>query len=326
MTTGAPVLFNSLDGETADRLARHPGALDRAMDYASYMAMPLIARGVVVGCAIFGRMPASPPFNEGDIALAGQLASQAAVCLDNARLYERERRTVQALQLGLRPGRARVPNGVEIANRYLPVRESVVGGDWHDITPLPGGRAALIVGDAMGHGPEAAAVMVQLRTAAHTLADMDLPPEQVLHRLDTMAAGMAVAPFAATCVYAVINPQTGSCSIAQAGHHPPVLVHPGDTTEVLDLPPGLPLGIGEGFFEASPVDLPPGTVLALYTDGLVESRLRPLDTGMTELREALGKTLAEPAASLDDACQVITQSLREHSEDDVTLVLARIRS
>jgi Stage II sporulation protein E (SpoIIE)/GAF domain len=326
MTTGAPVLFDQLDGETADRLARQPGALEMAMGFTSYMAMPLIARGVVVGCTIFGRMPASPAFNEGDIALAGQLASQAAVCLDNARLYERERRTVQALQLGLRPGRAQVPDGVQIANRYLPVRESVVGGDWHDITPLPGGRAALVVGDAMGHGPEAAAVMVQLRTAAHTLADMDLPPEQVLHRLDTMAAGMAVAPFAATCVYAIINPKSGSCAIAQAGHQPPVLVHPGGTTEVLDLPPGLPLGIGEGFFEATRVSLAPGTVLALYTDGLVESRLRPLDVGMTALREALGKTLAEPAASLDDACQVITQDLREHSEDDLTLVLARIRS
>ena len=325
MRTGAPVLFDRLDGETADRLARRPGVLEKAVGYTSYMAMPLIARDVVVGCTIFGRMPASPAFNEGDIALANQLASQAAVCLDNARLYERERRTVQALQLGLRPGRAQVPNGVEIANRYLPVRESVVGGDWHDITPLPGGRAALIVGDAMGHGPEAAAVMVQLRTAAHTLADMDLPPEQVLHRLDTMAAGMAVAPFAATCVYAVINPRSGSCAIAQAGHHPPVLVHPGGTTEVLDLPPGLPLGIGEGFFEASRVALPPGTVLALYTDGLVESRLQPLDVGMAALRDALGKTLAEPTDSLDDACQVITQMLREQSEDDMTLVLARIR-
>ena len=325
MATGAPLLFDHLDGETADRLARQPGVLEKAVGFTSYMAMPLIARGVVVGCAIFGRMPASPAFNEGDIALAGQLASQAAVCLDNARLYERERRTVQALQLGLRPGRAQVPDGVEIANRYLPVRESVVGGDWHDITPLPGGRAALIVGDAMGHGPEAAAVMVQLRTAAHTLADMDLPPEQVLHRLDTMAAGMAVAPFAATCVYAVINPQSRSCAIAQAGHQPPVLVHPGGTTEVLDLPPGLPLGIGEGLFEANRIGLEPGTVLALYTDGLVESRLRPLDVGMAALREALGKTLAEPAASLDDACQVITQGLREHSEDDMTLVLARIR-
>jgi serine phosphatase RsbU (regulator of sigma subunit) len=325
MASGAPVLFSQLDGETADRLARKPGALESASGYTSYMAMPLIARGTVVGCAIFGRKPASPPFNQGDVTLAGQLASQAAVCLDNARLYERERRTVQALQMGLRPGRAQVPSGVEIAHRYLPVRESVVGGDWHDITPLPGGRAALIVGDAMGHGPEAAAVMVQLRTAAHTLADMDLPPEQVLGRLDTMAAGMAVAPFAATCVYAVIDPRGSSCAIAQAGHQPPVLVHPGGATEVLDLPPGLPLGIGEGDFETSPVGLPPGTVLALYTDGLVESRLRPLDVGMAQLRDALGAALAEPCASLDDACQAVTQMLRQHSEDDMTLVLARIR-
>jgi hypothetical protein len=325
MATGAPILFDRLDGETADRLSRHPGALEMAVGYASYMAMPLIARGVIVGCTIFGRKPASPAFNQGDVTLAGQLASQAAVCLDNARLYERERRTVQALQLGLRPGRTQVPDGVEIAHRYLPVRESVVGGDWHDITPLPGGRAALIVGDAMGHGPEAAAVMVQLRTAAHTLADMDLPPEQLLHRLDMMAAGMTVAPFVATSVYAVIDPQDASCTIAQAGHQPPILVHPGGATEVLDLPPGLPLGIGEGCFEASRVGLPAGTILALYTDGLVESRLRPLDVGMAALRDELSRVLAEPPASLDDACQAVTQMLREHSEDDMTLVLARIR-
>ena len=153
MATGAPVLFDRLDGETADRLARHPGALENAEAYTSYMAMPLIARGVVVGCTIFAGS-ASPPFNQGDITLAGQLASQAAVCLDNARLYERERRTVQALQLDLRPGRAQVPNGVEIAHRYLPVRESVVGGDWHDITRCRR-QGGAIVGDAMGHGPEA---------------------------------------------------------------------------------------------------------------------------------------------------------------------------
>ena len=102
-------------------------------------------------------------------------------------------------------------------------------------------------------------------------------------------------------------------------------MHPGGETQVLDLPPGLPLGIGEGCFEASRVGLPPGTVLALYTDGLVESRLRPLDVGMAALREELGRVLAEPTASLDDACQAVTQTLREHSEDDMTLVLARIR-
>lgn len=325
MASGAPVLFDSLDGETAERLANHHGARERAASYTSYMAMPLIARGVVVGCAIFGRAQASPPFNEGDITLAGQLASQAAVCLDNARLYDRERRTVQALQLGLQPGPAQLLDGVEVAHRYLPVRESVVGGDWHDIVPLPRGRAALIVGDAMGHGPEAAAVMVQLRTAAHTLADMDLPPQDVLRRLDTMAAGLAADPFAATCVYAVIDPAAGSCSISQAGHQPPVVVHPGGVTQALDLPPGLPLGLGEEYFEASQVSLPPGSVLALYTDGLVESRARALDAGLAALRGALGSALAEPSASLGNACQTVIQMMREHSEDDMTLVLARIR-
>src|SRR5580698_5420919 len=216
MATGAPILFGQLDSETAQRIARYPGISEMAAAFTSRMAIPLIARDVVVGCAIFGRAPASPPFNQSDIVLAGELASRAAVCLDNARLYDRERRTAEALQQGLRPGRARIPEGLEVARRYRAVGDNVVGGDWHDIVPLPGGRAALIVGDAMGHGPEAAAVMVQLRTAAHTLADLDLPAGEVLRRLDKMAAAMdqmasgAAAPFA-TCIYAVIDPAGNSC-------------------------------------------------------------------------------------------------------------------
>ena len=325
MATGAPVLFDRLDGETAQRLARHPVASKMVAAYTSYLAMPLIARGVVVGCAIFGRALASPPFNQTDIALASELASRAAVCLDNARLYDRERRIAQALQQGLLPGRTKIPDGLEVAHRYLPVGDSVVGGDWHDIVPLPGGRAALIVGDAMGHGSEAAAVMVQLRTAAHILADLDLPPELMLRKLDAMAAGLAAAPFAATCVYAVIDPPDGSCLISQAGHHPPVLVLPGGATRVLNLPPGLPLGLGEERFETSRVSLPPGSVLALYTDGLVEGRTRTIDAGMAALRDSLSSALAEPSASLGAACQTVTQMPHEHGEDDVTLVLARIR-
>jgi hypothetical protein len=194
MASGAPILFDQLDTESAQRLTRYPGQSEMAAGYTAHLAIPLIARDIVVGCAIFGREPSSPPFNQSDIALAGELASRAAVCLDNARLYDRERRTAQALQQGLRPGRARIPEGLEVARRYRPVGNNVVGGDWHDIVPLPSGRAALIVGDAMGHGPEAAAVMVQLRTAAHTLADLDLPPELMLRKLDVMAAGLAGTP------------------------------------------------------------------------------------------------------------------------------------
>jgi serine phosphatase RsbU (regulator of sigma subunit) len=331
MASGKPVLSGELDRETAERLARQPGGREIAEEYASLLVMPLIARGVVVGCATFGRLPASPAFNPGDVALAGELASRAAVCLDNARLYDRERRIAIALRRGLLPSRPRVPAGLEVAPVYRPVGDNVVGGDWHDIISLPGGRAALIVGDAMGHGPEAAAIMVQLRTAAHTLASLELPAEQVLRRLDTMAAGMdpaadpgAAAPFA-TCIYAVIDPSGSTGEIARAGHLPPVLALPGGATEVLDLPTGLPLGLGTGSFQASRFTLAPGATLALYTDGLVENRTRPIDGGLAALRHALSSVLAQPGGALDDACQKVTEMLREQGEDDITLMLARVR-
>ncbi|HXP20410.1 MAG TPA: GAF domain-containing SpoIIE family protein phosphatase [Streptosporangiaceae bacterium] len=324
MVAGSPVRFDQLDGETAGRIARRPGGDVITSSYTSFLAVPLIARGAVVGCITFGRGPARPAFAGEDVSLAGELASRAAVCIDNARLYHRERRTALALQQGLLPGQPQVPAGMEVAHRYLPVGASVVGGDWHDIVPLAGGRAALIVGDAMGHGPEAAAVMVQLRTAAHTLADLELPPGQVLCRLDKMAAGMPAAPFA-TCIATVIDPARSSCAAAQAGHLPPVLVLPDGTTRVLDLPPGLPLGLGAESFEVTQISLPPGATLALYTDGLVEGRARSLDDGLAALREALSAALAEPGATLGSACERVTQKLRQHGEDDITLVLARVR-
>lgn len=324
MTDRGPVLFDSLDSESAERIARRPGGPEHNVGFTSFLAMPLVARGAVLGCATFGRSPGGPAFGPADIVAAGELTSRAAVCIDNARLYEREQRTAAALRRGLLPGRPQVPAGMEVAHRCLPVGDNVVGGDWHDIIPLPRGRAALIVGDAMGHGLEAAAVMVQLRIAAHTLADLELPPEQVLARLDKIAAGVAAGSFA-TCVCAVIDPAGSACVIAQAGHHPPVLVLPDGATQVLDLPPGLPLGLGAGSFEATQVSLPPGATLALYTDGLVESRARPLDQGMTALRDALGTALARPRATLGSTCATVTQTLRQHGEDDMTLVLARIR-
>jgi len=334
MATGQPVLSS--------------GGPKIAAGCTSFLAMPLIARGGVVGCAVFGRAPASPAFNPGDVALAGVLAARAAVGIDNARLYDRERRTALALQRGLLPGRPDIPAGLEVAHAYLPVGDHVVGGDWHDIIRLPDGRAALIVGDAMGHGPEAAAVMVQLRTAARTLAELGLPPGQVLRKLDAMAAAMdtaatdpatmdparvagtdtmaagTAAPFA-TCVYAVIDPSGGASEIAQAGHLPPVLVLPSGETEVLDLPPGLPLGLGAGSFQVTRFSLTPGATLALYTDGLVESRSRPIDDGLAALRGALSSALAAPGSTLDGACQTVTRRLCEQGEDDITLMLARTR-
>jgi hypothetical protein len=324
MESGRPVLYRHLDDATLQRLGASPEGQAIAAGLGSYLAVPLIARGLVVGCVIFARAVASPKFRRAYVARAPPLAARAALCIDNARIYNRERRIATALQRGLLPARPVSPPGLEVAHRYLPVGESVVGGDWHDIVAQPDGKAALIVGDAMGHGPEAAAVMVQLRTAAHTLADLDLPPEEVLRRLDRLAAGMTVTAFA-TCILAVIDPADGSCVIAKAGHLPPVMVEANGATRVLDLPAGLPLGLGVESFEAIPLGLPPGATLALYTDGLVESRHQPVDIGTAAMREALGRSLSEPGATLASTCDLVTGSLCHHGEDDITLVLARVR-
>jgi serine phosphatase RsbU (regulator of sigma subunit) len=332
MATGKPVLSAELDRETAKQLARRDGGLRLAAGYSSFLAMPLVARGAVVGCAMFGRTPASPPFSPGDLTLAGELASRAAISIDNARLYDRERRTARALQRGLLPGRPQAPAELDIAPFYQPVGGNVVGGDWHDIVPLSRGRAALIVGDAMGHGPEAATIMVQLRTAAHILARQDLTPEQLLSQLDALAADMdqtmvdATAPPFATCVYAVIDSADSSCTAAQAGHLPPVIALPDGTTQVLDLPPGLPLGLGTGTFQSVKMRLEPGATIALYTDGLIESRSRPIDEGLAALRTALGLALTKPGHLLDAACHAVAQELKQHGEDDITLMLARLRT
>jgi len=163
-------------------------------------------------------------------------------------------------------------------------------------------------------------------TAAALVQYMDasgVDEKLVLRRLDGLAAGLA-APYA-TCIYAIIDPAASTCLIAQAGHQPPVLVLPGGTTMVLDLPPGLPLGLGAESFETTRISLPRGATLALYTDGLVESRTRPLDDGLAALRDMLSTALAGPRSVLGDASETVTRALRQHGEDDITLVLARVR-
>jgi serine phosphatase RsbU (regulator of sigma subunit) len=324
MSAGTAVLSDHLDTQAAERIGRRPGGQQAVAGYASFLTMPLAARGTVVGCALFAREAASPAFTASEVNLAAELTSRAAVCIDNAMLYHREQRTALALQQGLLPGQPEIPDGLDVAHRYQPTGASVIGGDWHDIIPLPGGRAALIVGDAMGHGPEAAAAMVQLRTAAHALASLELPPGKLLGRLDQIAGTITTAPFA-TCIAAVIDPAAQSCTVALAGHLPPIFVLPDGTAEMPALPPGLPLGLGAGCFEQTSMPLPHGTTLALYTDGLVEDRHRPIDEGIAALCDALGSAIATHDAPLPAACQAVIQALCQHGEDDTTLVLARVR-
>ncbi len=324
VSTGTPVLSDHLDGQSAERIGRRPGGLEVVAGYTSFLAMPLAARGIVAGCVLFARAAASPGFTTNEVSLAAELAARAAVCVENARLYQQERRTALALQRGLLPSQPDIPDDLDVAHHYQPAGAMVIGGDWYDIIPLPGGRAAIIVGDAMGHGPEAAAAMVQLRTAAHVLAGLELPPGHLLGRLDQIAETITTAPFA-TCTVTIVDPSARSCTVALAGHPPPIVVLPDGVTQMPVMPPGLPLGLGAGSFEQTLIDLLPGTTLALYTDGLVEDRHRPIDQGITALRGALSSAVATPDAALPAACHAVTQALCQNPEDDTTLVLARIR-
>jgi PAS domain S-box-containing protein len=322
LRNGRPVLIPIVDEESLGAIAtsRERVAGGLAAGIHSYLMVPLRARGVVLGGAEFIRMQDREPFGRADVALAEELAARAALCMDNARLYRNERGTALTLQRSLLPQNVHHTLGMEIAHRYLPSsRVSEVGGDWFDVVPLSCGRVALLVGDVMGHGIRAAATMGQLRTVARTLATLDMEPEQVLTRLDATAASSGDDQFA-TCVCAVYDPVERSGTIASAGHLPPVVVAPDGTTSVIDVPPGPPLGVGGVPFESVEFVLPERSVLALYTDGLVERRGRDLDDGINLLRKAL----ARRAPSLEEACDAVLAALVPGgAEDDVALIMAK---
>jgi serine phosphatase RsbU (regulator of sigma subunit) len=322
METRAPVQFDHVGDDVLERVRRRDGGAELVGKYRSFLAAPLATRDAVVGLAVFARAGRDDAFGSQDVAVASELAARAAVCIENARLFTREQRTALVLQRSLAPRRAIAPEGVDVAHRSLPAGAGIVGGDWLDVVSLPRGRVGLMVGDVMGHGTEAAAVMAQLRTAAHTLADLDLTPDQVLCRLDRIAQHLDDTPFG-TCVYAVLDPAARTCSIARAGHLPPVLALPDGATMLLDVPAGLPLGLGldHNVYQTTEIDLPPGAVLALYTDGLVESRKRPHEVGIATLRDSL----SAPSAELGKTCDAAVEALRQGGEDDITLILARVQ-
>ena len=308
----------------------------------STLVVPLRARGTTLGVAQFSRHRNPALYDDEDLLLAQEIAVRAAVAVDNARRYTHARAAALTLQRSLLPQHTAEQSAVDVACRYLPAGvESGVGGDWYDVIPLSGARVALVVGDVVGHGIHAAATMGRLRTAVRTLADIDLPPDELLTHLDDVVnrlsaeAGAAAgteaeadtdlgaeveAEIGATCLYAVYDPVSCRCTLARAGHVLPVVMTPDGTVDILDLPPGPPLGLGGLPFEAVEVDLPEGSLLALYTDGLIEARDHDIDIGLTLLREAL----ARPAASLEATCDNVLETLLPtRPDDDVALLLAR---
>ncbi|WP_328619294.1 SpoIIE family protein phosphatase [Streptomyces sp. NBC_00354] len=299
----------------------------------SLVSVPLLARGVLLGVASFYRSEDPAPFGDDDSWLAQELAARAALCIDNARRYTHEHTLALALQQSLLPHGVPDQGAVEVAHRYLPA-ESGVGGDWFDVIPLSGTRVAMLVGDVVGHGLHAAATMGRLRTAARNFAELELAPDELLTHLDNLLVRLdreeggendsgSTGIVGATCLYAVYDPTTRQCTMARAGHPPPALVHPGGVVTFPDLPAGPPLGLGGLPFETAEIQLPEGSTLVLYTDGLVEDRHRDIDVAL----EQLSRVLSHPDRTPEDTCQAVIDAMApDHPADDIALLVARTRT
>ncbi|MGW1718707.1 SpoIIE family protein phosphatase [Streptomyces sp. NPDC002156] len=327
LTTGRAELHDVADAEIVSRLAEGP------MTH-SLIAVPIRARDATLGVAVFLRHARTPaPFTHDDLAVTEDLVARVAICLDNARRYTRERGLALTLQRNLLPRGPAQHTGLETAARYRPAGGSAqVGGDWFDVIPLPAARLGLVVGDVVGHGIHASATMGRLRTAVRTLADIDLPPDELLTHLDDIVTHAAheeesadtsteiPGDLGATCLYAVYDSVSRTCTMARAGHPAPVVVHPDGTAQVIDLPAGPPLGLGSLPFEATELTMPEGSLLVLFTDGLIEARDQDIDDGYN----ALLRALTSPAPSLDTLCDTVLETLRpDPHTDDIALLVAR---
>ncbi|MFH8371226.1 SpoIIE family protein phosphatase [Streptomyces sp. NPDC018031] len=330
----------------------------------SAISVPMCAGNTLLGNLMLWRTaPTRPAFEKGDLHLLEEIAARAALALDNVRRYTREHLAAVSLQRSLLPPATADTAAVRTASVYLPADPiGGVSGDWYDVIPLSSARVALVVGDVVGHGLRATASMARLRTAVRTLADLDPDPDELLTHLDDLVLqlplgapepagaqqpvgaeqpGVPTLPgpglsgdssaqsgpdtFAATCLYAVYDPVSGRCSMASAGHPPPAVVDADGTVTFVAMNPGPPLGVGGLPFEKSVIDVTPGGVLALYTDGLIERGEGDVDEGMEQLQKRLVQTDALHRPLHDVAREIVAGLPPTRLPDDVTLLVARTR-
>jgi serine phosphatase RsbU (regulator of sigma subunit)/anti-sigma regulatory factor (Ser/Thr protein kinase) len=300
------------------------------------MVVPVRVEGVTLGVAVLGRHQRLEPFEAVDVWLAEQLAARAAVGIRAARRPAREHTTTVTLQQSLLPQTLPDQGALDIATRYLPAGSGAgVGGDWFDVIPLSGTRVALVVGDVVGHGIRASATMGRVRTAVRTLADVDLPPDELLTHLDDLVlhlsaeeggrqgAAESAGGIGTTCLYAVYDPVVRRLTLARAGHPPPAVVAPNGAVRFLDVPPGPPLGLGGLPFETFETELEEGSLIALYTDGLFQARDHDIDEALDKMFQALARPAAAPEAVCD---RILASMLTHRPDDDIALLIARTRA
>ncbi|WP_406864399.1 SpoIIE family protein phosphatase [Streptomyces sp. HUAS MG47] len=340
-----------------------PATVDDTDGPPTMLTAALRARGSLLGRVTVHRTPGGSRFDPADLDLLREIALHAGLAVDNARRYTREHRSAVGLQRSLLPPSQSQTVAVTTAGVYLPADTGTgVGGDWFDVIPLSSARVALVVGDVVGHGLAATATMGRLRTAVRTLADLDLEPDELLVHLDDLVSQLRVEsadesdedddtdgpgpaeeaepvrqridPVGATCLYAVYDPVSRRCTMASAGHPPPAVRAPDASVSYVPVDPGPPLGVGGLPFETAEIEVEPGTLLALYTDGLVDSLVHlwgpqdpnadTPDEGTAELARRLATAGAVPGAPLREIGREIVSGRDAHRRsDDVTLLLAR---
>lgn len=342
-----------------------PGFL-RTLGLRSLLVAPLWARGTVIGLIQLASSGSGRVFGPDDLAMATQLADRAAVAIDNALLYEKQQHFALTLQRSLLPARLPRSVGLGAAARYQPAKDGgSVGGDWYDVIALSAGRVAIVVGDVMGRGVAAAALMGQVRAALRAYAVQDLAPAHVLECADELVRGLDDDAIV-TCVYAVFDPRDERLTFGNAGHVPPLLVRAdgGDVVRIDATGPplgagGLLAGLQRDAMDPLGLALPPATgdvgrrrrsdastaytqvtvkiptdaLLAVYTDGLVESRDQDADSGIERLGHVLrviagGRLFGDERGSdpteLELLCdEVLRLMARTSAQDDVALLLVR---
>ncbi|MFI5683222.1 SpoIIE family protein phosphatase [Streptomyces sp. NPDC051636] len=326
LTTGRPIFFESMQQLNA----AYPGIpLDATEGARAFL--PLISSGRPVGSCILG-FERPRGFSTEERTVLTALAGLIAHAMEKAQRYDSEAALARGLQQALLPRRLSAHPQVETAGRYLPGTQGMdVGGDWYDVVEA-GDGLALVIGDVQGHGVQAAATMGQLRSAVRAFALGDRPPDEVMSGTNHLLIDLDPGQFA-SCCYLRLDPATGLARVARAGHPPPLLRSPDGRTRVLDLPGGVVLGVDpRAQYPVAELNLEPGAILALYTDGLVERPGTDIDAGIGALRVALARAGAAAGRrggrSLSGVADRLTATARHATDrpDDVALLLATRRT
>ncbi len=298
----------------------YSGTLEGDLPVRSYLAVPVISkRGEVLGGLFFGHEEVGV-FNQGHEHLSEGIAAQAAIAIENARLYAAQRSAAETLQRSLLPAGLPELPGLQAAARYLPAVPGVeVGGDWYDVIELPHGTVAVVVGDVVGRGIVAAGTMGQLCHAVRAYALEDSAPAEVLARLNRFLLHVGVDEQIATVVFAVVNPAERTICIANAGHPPPLQLNADGSAAFIELESGPPVGaLPDMVYKEELTNMPPGSRLLLYTDGLVEDRRMPLTEGLERLRRAA----MDAPEDIENFCDFVVRRLAQGRDvqDDIAVL------